>query len=130
MPNSITHANAGIVIGSFTGAFLNVLLQVNKMKDNPDYKFQLGELVVMTAIGGFSGYMVGCLPDILEPAYHPNHRQLFHSFAILCLSLYGAYKIQSSDWDIILKNICTACLLSYALHLIDDSGTPKKIPII
>jgi len=35
----------------------------------------------------------GTLPDILEPTFHPNHCQFFHSFGFARLLAYGMYKL-------------------------------------
>jgi hypothetical protein len=39
------------------------------------------ELLLATGVG----MVVGLLPDLLEPALHPNHRQFFHSYAVTAL---------------------------------------------
>ena len=45
-------------------------------------------LALAATAGGF-GAMCGSLPDLLEPAIHPNHRQFFHSTTAKSLPLVG-----------------------------------------
>ena len=74
------------------------------------------------------------LPDLLEPAEHPNHRQFFHSaaFGLLVGKLsYEAYRwVPANDSELVW---CELILLgggAYLLHLVLDSGTPKGIPLL
>ena len=39
----------------------------------------------------------GTLPDVLEPALHPNHRQFFHSFLLATGVGFGLYKLY--QWE-------------------------------
>ena len=43
-------------------------------------------------VAGSLAWLAGTLPDILEPARHPNHRQFFHSLAFAGLVGHGVYK--------------------------------------
>lgn len=76
-------------------------------------------------LGGFCAQ----LPDILEPAVHPNHRQFFHSLAALGLLTYGNYKALTScgisDGE---KVGILVGSVGYASHLAMDSVTPKSLP--
>lgn len=67
MPNGKTHAWAGAATGSAVAAYrgrqqplVNVLIEI------------LG--------GGVGGYLGGKVPDVLEPALHPGHRDFCHSW--------------------------------------------------
>ena len=57
----------------------------------PSYSFimssVLGKQASFEEIAGacISSLITACLPDIIEPADHPNHRSHFHSLAILGL---------------------------------------------
>ena len=74
------------------------------------------------------------VPDILEPALHPNHRQFFHSFAVAGLVGYGMYKVYEWEPKDELGKIARFAGLvvgaSYLIHLICDAGTPKGLPVI
>lgn len=41
------------------------------------------------AAGWIGGHCLGTLPDILEPATSPNHRQFFHSLVFAGILAYG-----------------------------------------
>ncbi|KQW69841.1 metal-dependent hydrolase [Methylibium sp. Root1272] len=74
------------------------------------------------------------LPDILEPAVHPNHRRFFHSIttatALACL-MHRVYKWEAEDeW----KRLARVLLLvgggAYLAHLARDALTAKSLPLI
>lgn len=74
------------------------------------------------------------LPDIIEPATHPNHRQFFHSLAfagLLGIAGYQAYKWKPENS---LEGAIRFALLvgigAYGVHLLLDAGTPKSLPLI
>lgn len=79
-------------------------------------------------------YLCGTLPDIIEPASHPNHRQFFHSHAFAGVVGYGVYR--TWKWETETENqkwVKTALLAiggAYLVHLLMDSGTPKGLPAI
>lgn len=76
----------------------------------------------------------GTLPDILEPASHPNHRQFFHSLAFAGLIGSSMYKIWNwetkDEFDGLLKTVGLIAGGSYLIHLLMDSTTPKSLPLI
>ncbi|MDT8383615.1 MAG: metal-dependent hydrolase [Gammaproteobacteria bacterium] len=75
----------------------------------------------------------GTLPDILEPAFHPNHRQLFHSvgFAVLLgYGLYSLWKWQPEDEGRQLaRKLGLVIGGAYLVHLAMDASTPKSLPL-
>lgn len=83
--------------------------------------------------GGWSA-LATKLPDLLEPAEHPNHRQFFHSaaFALLVGKLsYEAYCwIPANDRERVWRELMLLGGGAYLLHLVLDSSTPKGIPLI
>src|SRR4051812_48059741 len=81
MPNFKTHALVGVGVA----VTLNVVKQSAQRVTDPTREFDLGELLAWGAVG----LVISSLPDILEPATHPNHRSTCHSFAIAALILYA-----------------------------------------
>lgn len=87
MSNRQTHVTIGTLAGCGVAAYrvceqepLNMLLEV---------------------IGGsIGGYIGGRLPDVIEPASYPGHRQLAHSAATSTVIGIGSYKLleQWEDW--------------------------------
>lgn len=85
-------------------------------------------------IGAVLAAVMTKLPDVLEPAIHPNHRQFFHSIAfasMLGMATNKVYRWQPEDE--IDKEVRFALLVgasAYFIHLFLDAGTPKSIPLI
>lgn len=42
-------------------------------------------------VGGTASALLASLPDAIEPAIHPHHRQFFHSIAFAALLVGSAY---------------------------------------
>ncbi len=88
------------------------------------------------ALGGMlfragAGAVAACLPDILEPPHHPNHRGFAHSLVVNTAIAVGTRKLwlnpnippqQKIAW--------TSCGLAYVTHSILDATTPMSVPII
>lgn len=85
-------------------------------------------------IASATGWACGTLPDVLEPATSPNHRQLLHSvlFAgilIYCVKRLLDWKPQTNEE----KALKYASLLvggAYGVHLVMDAMTSKSLPLI
>lgn len=74
------------------------------------------------------------LPDLLEPAVTPHHRQVFHSviFGVaICASMYEAYKWETTtSGQEILRALMLIAGSAYLLHLVGDMLTAKGLPLI
>lgn len=74
------------------------------------------------------------LPDVLEPARHPGHRQFFHSLAfagLLGAAGYKAYKWEPSNpSDEALRFLLLVGIGAYFVHLCLDAGTPRSLPLL
>ncbi len=74
------------------------------------------------------------LPDILEPARHPHHRQFFHSLAFAGLLGWGASKVY--EWqpehpvDKAIRFVLLVGAASYMVHLALDACTSKSLPLL
>ncbi len=79
-------------------------------------------------------YMSGTLPDILEPAYHPNHRQFCHSLAFAGMVGFGMYKAYKYKPETTMQEWLRFAVLAiggaYLVHLAMDGTTPKGLPIL
>jgi inner membrane protein len=77
---------------------------------------------------------LGTLPDVLEPAYHPNHRQFFHSVVFAGLLGYGLYRLYQWEPDKehqkVLKTLGFIAGGAFLVHLAMDATTAKSLPII
>ena len=87
------------------------------------------------AAGGCAGgYCFGTLPDLVEPAINPHHRQFFHSLVFAGLLSYGVYKLyqwhpQTTE-EKILRAIGLAAGGAYLVHLALDATTRRSLPLI
>ena len=77
-----------------------------------------------------AGATIAALPDILEPARHPNHRAFFHSVCCCGALAYGAFGKHSKGWTDDNRDAASASALAYISHLLLDAGTPKSLPFI
>jgi len=122
MPNGKTHLIAGLVVG----ATVNVVIQSSERRRAPCKQFDWGELLFCAGAAGAAAL----LPDLLEPATSPNHRQFFHSIAAAALVAYamsGEHTIMCSRAT---RLLLTVLGLGYLSHLCLDCTTPKAINLI
>lgn len=119
MPNAIVHrAGAALVVGGFLLAHEG---QQGKMSHEP-----------------FSGALASAIctniPDWLEPAVHPHHRQFFHSVAFAGMVAYGMYRAHKWNPETDLDKFLRFCILAAGagvlIHLAMDSLTSRSLPII
>jgi len=118
MPSSKVHAITGVVTS--VGVY-------GIWKTEKEERFSFVELFIATLLG----ITFACLPDILEPASNPNHRQFFHSILVLAILIGLLFIIfkksgKENEFPDVLLKIITA---SYASHLVLDFRTQKCLPI-
>lgn len=118
MPNAKQHALLGAAVG--LGAWYLYCRLTERTLD-------FGEFL----LAGGAGACVGLLPDLLEPAVHPNHRGILHSYASAGLLSYGTKRIwENPEISRDQKMQWTIGSLCYLSHLIADAQTPKGLPLI
>lgn len=135
MPNGNVHKSVGAILGPiFYLAIHNNLHQKGKVG--------LGELLISSGIG----LSTARIPDILEPAIHPNHRSFFHSLAFAGITGFVGFKALQDfrsrsferkslgirKWSKyeILDVVIVIGAGSILLHLFMDGFTKKGLPII
>jgi membrane-bound metal-dependent hydrolase YbcI (DUF457 family) len=96
---------------------------------------QEGRPIDETAIAmGTAAACLPSLPDILEPALHPNHRRFFHSITLALAIGYGmrrAYKWKTSHaWERFARVVLLVGGAAYLAHLARDAFTAKSLPLI
>jgi membrane-bound metal-dependent hydrolase YbcI (DUF457 family) len=80
------------------------------------------------------GCVAGKLPDHIEPAIHPNHRQFFHSITIMSLLTVGL--IKTYQWkpgqplEKLIRGLVLLGGVGYLSHLLCDATTPKGLPLV
>lgn len=95
---------------------------------------QRGESTAKPLFGAGIAALCGTLPDLLEPALHPNHRQFFHSLVVLggvgyLLDVLRKWQ-PKDDFEEITKLALIAAAGAYGIHLIMDGLTPKGLPLV
>lgn len=95
---------------------------------------QRGQATALPLAGAGLAAMVTRLPDILEPAVHPNHRQFFHSVAFAALVAAGWHKLYEwqpqDDAERLLRVGLMVCAGAYLCHLALDALTAKSLPLV
>lgn len=92
-----------------------------------------GVSTLRPVLHGLAGAVATGLPDKLEPAIHPNHRQFFHSFFVAGVIGYGTYKAwqwePTEDWQKLARWALLIGGVAYLTHLALDSTTAKSLPV-
>lgn len=117
MPGSKTHFGLGAATSALCYA-------VECERKNQYY--DLGEVLAAAVGGGVSGVM----PDKIEPATNPHHREFFHS--VLFAAGLGKSTTEIDRLDLTEKQKAMAKSLSagYLSHLAADATTPKRLPLV
>lgn len=108
------------------GAAVGLFLAHSEQKD--------GQATLTPLAGGLAASILTKLPDLLEPATSPNHRQFFHSLAFAGLLVAGFMKLR--DWETkdateeFLKTLGKLAIAGYLIHLALDATTSKSLPLI
>ncbi len=147
MPNRRTHASVGVCAGASVASW-NARSQTDT------------DRLVETVGGALGGYCGGLLPDVLEPAISPRHRDMAHSFAALigvsALRVDGArnhcrreaerfHQLAdsfgvSAEQRLLYRlaellwrlaaGVVSGLPVAYASHLVLDGGTAAGLPLI
>jgi membrane-bound metal-dependent hydrolase YbcI (DUF457 family) len=113
-----THAAAGAIVG------LGIYALFKYIRNE---RWTLEGALASTAAGA----VFACLPDIIEPALHPNHRGLFHSCAAIGAISYASERIVGSvglTQDA--RMGVSVFSAAYISHLLIDAMTPKGLPLL
>lgn len=85
-------------------------------------------------IGGALAAFLTNIPDMLEPAAHPNHRQFFHSLAFAAAVGLGWRKLYlwqpEDEAQKLLRFALQVGCAAYLIHLSLDACTSRSLPII
>ena len=74
------------------------------------------------------------LPDVLEPAMTPNHRQFFHSLLFAGILGYGLYRLYGWDAETseqkLLRTVGLVAGGAYLVRLALDATTKRSLPLV
>jgi inner membrane protein len=88
------------------------------------------------------GEMLGCalmstaaamVPDILEPALNPHHRNFAHSVvtgSALARFATDRCRVDNRDWEEFQKILWASATAGYLSHLVADACTPRGLPLL
>lgn len=118
MPNALVHrSGAALLVGS-------ALLSIESRKKEFTHAPITGSAVAAVCTN---------IPDWLEPATNPHHRQFFHSpifGGVVCYGMYKTYQWQpETDFDKFIRLCLLAAGAGVLIHLAMDSVTPRSIPL-
>lgn len=122
MPGFTAH----FVIGAATGAAVNTVCQWGRRNEQPDAKFDFGEMLVCSLAAGGGA----CLPDLLEPADSPFHRQFCHSVVAAALVAYAMSGKHTLHLGWFGRMVLLMVGLGYLSHIAADATTPRSIPFV
>ncbi len=95
---------------------------------------QTRESTAWPLVGSGLGALLGTLPDMIEPANHPNHRQFFHSLTFAVALGYLGYRLYKwkpeESWQEALRMLGLIAIGAYLIHLAMDASTPKSLPVV
>lgn len=97
-------------------------------------EYNRNETTLRPVVGAVLAAATTNLPDLIEPALHPNHRQFFHSVAFAGILGWGAYKVY--EWeaehpvDKAIRLVLLVGAAGYLIHLALDACSPKSLPLI
>ena len=90
-------------------------------------------LAPVIAAGGF-GALCGTLPNIVEPALNPRHRQFFHSLAFAAILATGMRQLwqwqPEEEWQVWARRAGLVAGGAYLVHLALDATTPMGLPLV
>ncbi len=90
--------------------------------------------VIEALVSTLIAHGVASLPDLLEPATSPNHRQLFHSWLALGGATYllrCLHRWQPEEpFERIVRTVGKAACVAYVAHLALDALTPRSLPMV
>ena len=116
-----------------SGLALAIAAYIDAVADPQHPECVAGRNIRVVASGGFAA-LCGSLPDLLEPATHPGHRQFFHSVAfagILAAGLYQTYHWRPDDpVHRLIRGTILVAGGAYLVHLAMDATTPKSLPLL
>jgi membrane-bound metal-dependent hydrolase YbcI (DUF457 family) len=96
---------------------------------SPDDHWSKHPIVAASIAAGF-----GTLPDLIEPATSPHHRQFFHSIifaAAVAFALFKTYEWQpDGEGAQIVRRALLVAGAAYLIHLAADATTAKSVPFI
>lgn len=132
MPNRKVHIKAGAITGGLAAGGRSLHLEIQKQSTFLNYNIDWGKVLIDTLLGTGVGCIGGALPDILEPATSPFHRDFFHSQSVGGAVVYGIHQMEQGSLNIPdeLKPVAWAAGASYLSHLALDGQTPMGLPIV
>ena len=130
MPNSKEHFTAGLAVGTIGGGIMNIIRQCIECQANPQRQFNFWELIGAIGLNGATCAIGSTVPDLLEPAIHPRHRKICHSYSAIILESGAIILVQNSKLPYFAKDAITFFGAGLLSHQVEDEKTPAGLPLI
>lgn len=112
-----------VVAGAVAFAATSIYADNARVRDLPHPIFATGLATILTN-----------LPDWIEPATNPHHRQFFHSVAFAGAVFYGLKRVYEwtpqDDRQRTLRHLALIAGVAYLTHLVLDAGTSRSLPLV
>ena len=119
MPNRTTHQ---LVAAASVAIILGHLEQPNR------------EPLMNPLVGAGIAAVFTNLPDVLEPAIHPHHRDVFHSVLFAGIVGIAGYRLYTwepnDDWGRVVRFLLLVGCGGVLVHLAMDAVTKRSLPLV
>lgn len=116
----------GVAHKTVTGISIATFLAIQDQRE--------GRASARPLAGGAAAALLACLPDLMQPATHPNHRQFFHSLVFAGVLVTGFMKLReykpSSTGAALLRRLGLIAMPAYLIHVAMDATTAKSLPVV
>lgn len=93
-----------------------------------------GEVTGKPLLSALIASLLTNLPDMIEPASNPYHRQFFHSVLFGGAVAYAGVKayewLAEDDFEKAVRALLMVGCGAYLVHLLADSTTPRSLPLV
>jgi inner membrane protein len=107
------------------GAAVGMFLVHREQKD--------GQATADPLVSGLTAALLTKLPDLIEPATSPNHRQFFHSLTFAACVGIGVHELHKwkpeDDLGKFLRWLGMVAGSAYLIHLAMDFTTARSLPV-
>ena len=122
MANAKQHALIGAVVSGGLCLIVETITASASADNRPLWqRIDYGKVAAFTALGA----ALGLLPDLLEPATSPNHRQFFHSLTTFGLVARGVLGKHTQRWSPATQRDASIMAAAFLSHLVADGMTRK-----
>lgn len=128
MPCCKEHERTGVAVGIGVGILSYFNKWSQERQSNIQAPCRIGELFLYVLVGAVAGKMAAIVPDVLEPATSPHHRNICHSVTAGAAIVYGMYELGKTNVYPLAKAALMSAGASCLAHIGEDAGTEMGVP--